>query len=149
MIQMRQFALGSIFSLFLTCSANATNLPISQSEFDCVAKTVNGEASPNVMMQRGVIDVLINRVTSGTWGKTFCAVVYAKGQFNWKKHKQTYSGLKWERSVNTTTKVLTEYFSGTWTDSTNGATHFNTIPFKRHRTLKRVDNMYFSQPVSI
>lgn len=147
MIQMRQFALGSILSLFLICTANATELSLPQSEVDCVARTVNGEASPNVAMQRGVIDTLINRVASGTWGKTFCAVVYAKGQFNWMRHKQRYSGLKWERAVETTNVVLQEYVSGTWIDSTNGATHFNTTPFKRHKILKRVDTMYFSLPV--
>jgi spore germination cell wall hydrolase CwlJ-like protein len=83
--------------------AQSTGTPVSYSakDEDCLAKNIYYEAG--VEGEKGkysVAQVTLNRLKTGRWGNSVCAVVYAKSQFSWtlKKKLEKPSGQSWADS---------------------------------------------------
>ena len=81
-----------------------------QSEIDCLAKNIYMEARGEpIQGQIAVAQVTLNRVQSGKFQKSVCAVVYAHKQFSWtaKKTTQIKDSKAWQISNDIARAVLT------------------------------------------
>lgn len=82
----------------------ATPLKLTAAEQDCLARNVFYEAGVEDRAGKlAVIQVTVNRLHKGDWGRNVCEVVYAKSQFSWTRDKRKRharpKGESWEASV--------------------------------------------------
>jgi len=58
------------------------DIHISEADVTCIATAVYVEANMQSLEEKlGVINVIMNRVRSGRFGRSACEIVYARGQF--------------------------------------------------------------------
>ena len=67
-------------------SKQKIEVAMSEAEVECLAKNIYHEARGETLTgMKAVADATMNRLHAGKFGKSVCAVVYAKGQFSWTK----------------------------------------------------------------
>lgn len=58
-------------------------------DLDCLARNIFFEAgTEDTMGKYAVAQVTVNRVNSGRWGNSICAVVYSPNQFSWTNDRE-------------------------------------------------------------
>ncbi len=95
-------------------------------EVTCMALNVYHEArGTNQSDREGVAHVTMNRLDTGLWGRTVCAVVLARSQFSWTTFSEGRAVPRetqaWLNAQQTAYRVYSEE---TAQDPTAGATHF-------------------------
>jgi spore germination cell wall hydrolase CwlJ-like protein len=81
-------------------------------DMSCLSKNIFYEAATESYIGKlAVAQVTINRLKSGTWGKTICDVVYHRGQFSWtydqnKRWTRPPKGERWIESQKVAEEVL-------------------------------------------
>lgn len=99
----------------------------------CMALNVYHEARGTTQSDReAVAHVTMNRLESGLWGNTVCAVVLARSQFSWTVFSEGRAVPRetqaWLNAQQTAYRV---YSDETAHDLTNGATHFYAASMRR------------------
>lgn len=83
----------------------------AEHEIYCLAQNIYHEArGETVLGQIAVAQVTLNRLTSGKFQKSVCAVVFANKQFSWTtdKNKKIRDTKAWKESVNLAHRMLTD-----------------------------------------
>ncbi len=77
------------------------NVHYTKNDLTCLAENVYYEAGIEPIEGKyAVAQVTLNRLKTGHWGSSVCAVVHAKAQFSWtlKKHLDKPKGSNWTES---------------------------------------------------
>lgn len=86
-------------------------LRASWTDVECLAKNIYHEARGEGLAGKvAVAQVTVNRVKSGRFQNTICAVVYAPSQFSWTldRRKRVRDKQAWQASVSIARAVLTQ-----------------------------------------
>lgn len=103
--------LTSALTLGTATHVHRGNQHAKPQDIDCLAKNIYHEARGEGLAGKiAVAQVTLNRVRSGLFQPTVCAVVYAPSQFSWTldKRKRVQDQRAWEASVSIARAVLTQ-----------------------------------------
>lgn len=134
-----------------TIKAN-DKITMSEKDVECLAKNIYHEAGIESRSGKvAVAQVTINRLKSGTYGKTVCKVVYAKSQFSWtldkKLRNEKPKGELWKSSL----AIAKEFARGIRAKGMANIDHYHTDyikkPFWAHKkqaTIKVGQHIFYS-----
>ena len=126
--------------LALSLMAGEVSGQVSRDEAECLAKNIYHESrGESLKGQVAVAMVTLNRVKSGKYPNTICAVVYQKAQFSWTLDKR--KKIKDWKAYNTILALTQNILRGKIKhDITRGATYYHTKQVKPYwsKEFKRV-----------
>lgn len=102
-------------------------IALKRQDFQCLARNIYHEARGEPRMGKlAVAQITLNRVQTGTWGKSVCQVVYAPSQFSWtgqpNKRRIKPQGADWDESV----RVAQAFLAGERVRRLEASTHFHS-----------------------
>jgi spore germination cell wall hydrolase CwlJ-like protein len=119
----------TVLFILLLLAFSTPSVGATRQEIICLAKNIYFEANnQSYVGQQAVAWVTLNRVTSGNYPNSICAVVFQYKQFSWTidgKHRSPRSIKRFSVALAAAIHVYNNY--GRVEDPTRGATMYHTV----------------------